>query len=153
MKSLLRQIATLFGVGRFPKAPGTVGTLATIPIFVALSQISIIAYMTVVLIIAIVGIIAAQAYQEETGEHDRAEIVIDEVAGFLITMTMVPVHWKTIIIGFLIFRFLDILKPWPIGMLDKNVKGGAGVMADDIVAGIIGNVIMQVLLHYYGSYI
>ncbi len=109
--------------------------------------------MGIVLVIAIVGIIASQAYQDETGDHDRSEIVIDEVAGFLITMALVPIHWKSIALGFILFRFLDILKPGPIGWLDKNLKGGAGVMADDIVAGIIGNIIILTFLHYYPGFI
>lgn len=148
MKSFLKLFATFFEIGKFPKAPGTVGTLATIPLFMAMSGLSDLTYMTLVIVIVILGIFAAQAYQSDILEHDRQEIVIDEVAGYLITMTLVPCNWKTILAGFILFRFLDILKPWPISYLDKNVKGGAGVMVDDVAAGIIANVVLQLTLNY-----
>lgn len=149
MKSFLKLIATFFEIGKFPKAPGTMATLATIPVFMMMSQLMPITYMTLVLVIVIVGLFASQAYESDVVEHDSKEIVIDEVAGYLITMTLVPCNWKTILAGFILFRFFDILKPWPISYLDQNVKGGAGVMVDDIAAGIIGNMVMQLILNYF----
>lgn len=145
-KKTLKLIATYFGVGLSPKAPGTVATLATIPLFLLLSQLPDVAYLGITLGICILGIFAAQAYEETSITHDSQEIVIDEVAGFLITMALVPVSWKNISMGFILFRLLDIFKPWPIGYLDKKIQGGVGVMADDIAAGLIASVIMQLLL-------
>jgi phosphatidylglycerophosphatase A len=145
LNSLLIQIATLFGVGKSPKAPGTVATLATIPLWYLLSQLGPIFYMAITLLLVFVGIIAAQAYEDHIGKHDSKEIVIDEVVGFLITMTWLPITWQSMVIGFAVFRFLDIVKPPPIRQLDRNVGGGFGVMVDDIVAGIIGSIIMQLL--------
>lgn len=151
MREFLKLIATYFNIGKFPKAPGTVATIATIPLFVLLSRLPDIAYLMTVFTITIVGVFAAQAYEADAEKHDSKEIVIDEVAGFLITMAMIPCTLKSIALGFVLFRIFDILKPWPIGMLDKKVQGGFGVMADDIAAGIIASVIMQVVLTYYPS--
>ena len=80
--------------------------------------------------------------------HDSKEIVIDEVAGFLITMTWLPMTWQSVVIGFILFRFFDIVKPPPIRQLDKKIQGGVGVMIDDIAAGIISNFILQILFTY-----
>ncbi|MBC7457607.1 MAG: phosphatidylglycerophosphatase A [Bdellovibrionaceae bacterium] len=142
-------IATFFNIGKVPKAPGTVATLATIPVFILMSHLSDVAYLVLVFAITILGIFAAQAYEAVATEHDSKEIVIDEVAGFLITMAMIPCTIKSVIIGFILFRLFDIFKPWPISVLDKKVKGGVGVMVDDIAAGIIANILMQLILTYY----
>lgn len=151
MKNVLKLIATFFNIGQFSKAPGTVATVATIPLFVFMSRLPDVVYMMVVFAITILGIFAAQAYESDAVEHDSKEIVIDEVAGFLITMALVPCTWKAILLGFFLFRFFDILKPWPISYLDKNVKGGVGVMVDDIAAGIISSILIQLILNYFPS--
>lgn len=145
LNQTLLWIATFFNIGKFPKAPGTMATLATIPIWWALSQAGPIIYMIVTLVLFPIGVIAAQAYENQSDTHDSKEIVIDEVVGFLITMTWLPMTWQSVVIGFAIFRFLDIVKPPPIRQLDRKVKGGFGVMLDDVVAGIIGSLIMQLL--------
>lgn len=147
--NILILIATFFNIGKFPKAPGTIATLATIPLFVLMSHLPDIIYMMITFGIVILGIFAAQAYEAVAPEHDSKEIVIDEVAGYLITMALVPCTFKSVAIGFILFRIFDIFKPWPIGMLDKKVQGGVGVMVDDIAAGIIASVIMQLILTYY----
>src|SRR5689334_9109803 len=135
----LLQLAVFFGVGKSPKAPGTVATAATIPVWYLLAQTGPFIYMGVTLILVFVGVAAANAYEAISDRHDSKEIVIDEVVGYLITMTWLPVTWQSALIGFLVFRFFDILKPPPIRQLDQKVKGGFGVMVDDIVAGIIGS--------------
>ena len=142
---ILIQIAILFGVGKFPKAPGTVATLATIPLWYVMSFLNPMLYMLLVLGFIGLGIVASQAYENHSGKHDSKEIVIDEVVGYLITMTWLPVTWQSAVIGFLLFRFFDIVKPPPIRQLDRKVQGGFGVMVDDIVAGIISSIIMQFL--------
>lgn len=144
-KSILIQIAILFGVGKFPKAPGTVATLATIPLWYGMSFLTPMLYMFLVLALIVLGILASEAYEAHSGKHDSKEIVIDEVVGYLITMTWLPVTWQSAVIGFLVFRFFDIVKPPPIRQLDQKVQGGFGVMVDDIAAGIIGSVVMQLL--------
>ena len=144
-KTILIQIAILFGIGKSPKAPGTVATLATIPLWYVMSFLNPMLYMLLVLGLIGLGIVAAQAYEAHSGQHDSKEIVIDEVVGYLITMTWLPVTWQSAVIGFLVFRFFDIVKPPPIRQLDRKVQGGFGVMVDDIVAGIIGSIVMQVV--------
>ena len=108
------------------------GTLATIPLWFLLSQTGPIPYMLVTFLLIPVGVMAAQAYEDSVQKHDSKEIVIDEVVGFLITMTWVPLTWQSLVFGFCIFRFLDIVKPPPIRQLDQKVGGGFGVMVDNI---------------------
>ena len=146
---ILLLIATFFNVGKFPKAPGTFATLATIPLFILMSRLPDVIYMMLTFGIVILGIFAAQAFEAVSPEHDSKEIVIDEVAGFLITMALVPCTIKSVAVGFVFFRLFDIFKPWPISALDKKVKGGVGVMVDDVAAGIAASVMMQVILTYY----
>ncbi|MGZ3773825.1 MAG: phosphatidylglycerophosphatase A family protein [Pseudobdellovibrionaceae bacterium] len=145
MRSFLKLLATFFGVGRFPWGPGTVATLATIPLVVLLWKAGVFVYMAAIILLLPVGIAAAQVYEQDKGGHDFKEIVIDEVVGFLITMVWLPLTWQAIVIGFLLFRLLDITKPLFIGYLDKKIQGGLGVMMDDVVAGIIASLIMQIL--------
>ncbi|MBC7421642.1 MAG: phosphatidylglycerophosphatase A [Bdellovibrio sp.] len=145
MQKILLLTATFFNIGKSKYAPGTMGTLATIPLWYLLSQLGSFTYMAITLLLIPVGVAAAQAYVTYSNTHDAQEIVIDEVVGYLITMVWLPLTWQSAVIGFVVFRFLDILKPPPIRNLDRKVKGGFGVMIDDIAAGIIGSVIMQLL--------
>lgn len=138
-------VATFFGVGFSPKAPGTFGTLAAIPLVILLAYLGPFFYMGATLVIVLLGIMAAEAYQSRAGGHDRQDIVIDEVIGFLITMTWLPITWQSLVLGFVLFRTLDILKPFPIGYLDKKIQGGLGVVVDDMAAGIIASLILQYL--------
>lgn len=91
------------------------------------------------------GMWVSSFYKSSEDTHDAQEIVIDEVAGILITMTWLPAHWFYVVTGFVLFRLLDILKPYPISAADQKIKGGIGVMADDILAGIIANIILQIV--------
>ena len=145
MRKFLKSLATLFGVGLVPKAPGTFGTLATIPIFILLTLAGPLAYLGFVILLLPVGIAACHIYEQDKGGHDHKEIVIDEVLGFLITMLWLPMTWQAILIGFVLFRVLDITKPLFIGYLDKKIQGGLGVMVDDVAAGIIASFVLQVL--------
>jgi len=138
-------ISTFFGAGKVSKAPGTVGTLATVPLAFLFMKLGPIVHMTGVFLLTFLGIWASEMYQRQQGGHDRQEIVIDEVVGFLITMTWLPITWQSFVGGFLLFRLFDIWKPWPIRLLDRNVKGGFGVVADDMAAGILANVILNVV--------
>lgn len=145
MRNFLVRLATLFGVGRFPKGPGTAGTLATIPLVVLLWKLGPLVYMAAVILLLPVAIAACEYYEQAHGGHDHKEIVIDEVLGFLITMVWLPMTWQAIVIGFALFRVLDITKPLFIGYLDKRIQGGLGVVLDDVAAGVIASLIMQVL--------
>lgn len=148
IRNFFKNLATFFGIGYFPKSPGTAGTLATIPLVLLLSWAGPLVYMSFVILLLPLAILAAQIYQEDNGGHDRQEIVIDEVIGFLIGMTWLPMTWNSILMGFLLFRVLDIFKPFPIGYLDKKVPGGLGVVIDDVVAGIITSLILQYIYQH-----
>lgn len=145
LNTLLVNLATLFGIGKISKAPGTLATLITIPIWYFVAQAGPVIYMVIAFLLFPLGIWAAQVYEKQTGTHDSKEIVIDEVVGFLITMTWLPLTWQSAVLGFLLFRFFDIVKPPPIRQLDEKIPGGFGVMVDDVVAGIISSILMQLI--------
>lgn len=148
-KTFICVSATWFGCGRAPRAPGTFGTLGAIPLAFALSKFfSDIGYMAITLLLVVFSIFVATAYEEMTGRHDSPEFVLDEVVGFLVTMAMVPMHPAAILVGFSLFRLFDILKPFPISYIDRKMPGGVGAVADDLLAGIFSNIVLQVLLSY-----
>ncbi|AGH45978.1 phosphatidylglycerophosphatase A family protein [Paraglaciecola psychrophila] len=126
-----------FGSGLAAKMPGTFGTLAALPLVVLLSHFSSFSvYLIVTILVCVFGIWICGKTAEDMGVHDDSSIVWDEVAGMLITMLAVPLSWQTVLVGFMLFRFFDILKPWPISYLDKHVHGGFGIMIDDVLAGL-----------------
>ena len=138
-------LATGFGVGYSPVAPGTLGTLVAIPIYYFLSEIPSPLYE-----ITLIGFIFLSVWISEKAEiffvkKDDQRIVIDEIVGFLITMLWIPKTTRFIIIGFILFRFFDILKPIPIRRLEKGLKGGYGVVLDDVAAGAYANIVLQVI--------
>lgn len=139
-----------FGSGLSPKAPGTIGTLAAIPLYLLLSLLELEWYLLATLVISLLGVWTCAVTSSALDVHDHPGIVIDEFAGFLITMVAVPLSIYTLILGFLLFRLFDILKPWPIGWLDHRVQGGLGIMLDDIVAGVYALVCMHLLITYTG---
>ena len=141
-------LALGFGSGLAPKAPGTFCTLAAVPIFLLLFPLSPIYYALVVLFMTISGIYICQKTADAVGVHDHGAIVWDEIVGFLITMFMIPVSWQSLLMGFILFRFFDIVKPWPICFIDKKVQGGLGIMLDDVLAGLFSLLIMQLIYTY-----
>lgn len=138
-------VVTFFYVGKLSKAPGTFGTLAAIPLWYFLNSFSPLIYMTCVIGLLLLGIIYSQAYEGHIKTHDNSEVVIDEVVGFLITMTWLPITWQSVVCGFVLFRFFDIVKPPPIKQLDQRIPGGLGVMIDDVAAGIISSILLQII--------
>lgn len=148
-KQLLRSPTLLlafgFGSGLAPKAPGTMGTIAAIPLWWLLAQLPLASYLMVVLVSAIIGIYICGAAAKTLGVHDHGGIVWDEFVGFWIAMAALPVTWTSLILGFVLFRFFDIVKPWPISWLDKKVSGGFGIMIDDVIAGIAAAGIIALL--------
>ncbi|HEY5925119.1 MAG TPA: phosphatidylglycerophosphatase A [Kofleriaceae bacterium] len=146
MNTLSKAIATALGAGYSPIAPGTCGTAVTVPLVFALAPLPIWQYAAVVIAIIAVGIWAADRADRAWGTHDSGRIVVDEVAGYLTTMALVDRgHWIPLVVGFVVFRALDIVKPPPIRWLDRNVPGGFGVVIDDVAAGVLGMVIMVAL--------
>ena len=138
-------IVTYFGIGYLKPAPGTWGTLFTIPLWYFLSQLGPVVYMAVTFLLIVVAIAACEIYEKHIEGHDHSHVVIDEVVGYLITMTWLPFTWQACVLGFFLFRILDIAKPFPIGYLDKKVGGGFGVVVDDLVAGAIANIVLQLV--------
>lgn len=142
-QSLLKHIATLGFIGYLPFAPGTWGTLAGL-IFVIFANPSIPVHLAFIIAVAVIGVVASDTAEKIIGEADSGHIVIDEFAGYLVSVSFLPHTYGYLIAGFLLFRIFDILKPFPIRTLERALKGGAGIMADDILAGIFTNVILQV---------
>jgi phosphatidylglycerophosphatase A len=136
MDSPAKIVALFFGAGLSPVAPGTVGTLAAIPLYLLICQTGLLGYLLATLAVTVIGLWASDRATRELGVHDHAAIVIDEVAGYLVTMAFLPLSWPAVVIGFFAFRFFDIIKPWPIRWLDAKVSGGLGIMADDLLAGV-----------------
>jgi phosphatidylglycerophosphatase A len=130
--------ASFFGSGYVPVAPGTAGTVAAIPVWWALSHAPGWEYLAATAAIAITGMAAAQRAGLYYGVADSGHIVIDEVAGYLITMAFLPRTLFAALAGFLLFRACDVLKPWPASVFDRDPrwKNGAGVVLDDLFAGL-----------------
>ena len=105
-------------------------------------------YALVTIVACLAGIWICGKTAEDMQVHDDSSIVWDEVAGLLITMWAVPLSWQTMLLGFLLFRFFDILKPWPISYLDKHVHGGFGIMVDDVLAGVFALICLHTTLHF-----
>lgn len=145
LRKPVQLLAVGFGSGLAPKAPGTFGTLAAIPLYLLLSMLAPLPYALMVLLLTFVGFYICGKAAEEVGVHDHPAIVWDEFIGFFITMFMVPVSWQSIVLGFILFRFFDIAKPWPISFVDKKVSGGFGIMIDDVIAGLFSLIIMQLV--------
>jgi len=138
------------GLGLAPKAPGTFGTLLGIPILLIMPQ-HIAAYMVALVAMFLLGVWCCHACAKNLGVHDHPGIVWDEVVGYLITMIAVPHSLVWILVGFLLFRLFDILKPWPIGWIDKKLDGGIGIMLDDVLAGVFALIVMQIALRFVKS--
>lgn len=125
-----------FGSGLAPKAPGTFGTLAGIPVYLLLQPLPLAEYLFATALLALLGIWLCGYTARALGVHDHGGIVWDEIVGLLVTMIAVPLDWRWLLAGFLLFRLFDILKPWPIRWLDRRVGGGFGIMVDDLLAGL-----------------
>lgn len=132
-----RALATWFGSGLLPKAPGTWGSLAALPfawVIVTVGGAWVLAAATV--IIYLVGIWSTRVFLRTTDDPDPGPVVIDEVAGMWMTLIMVPPDLLIYAFGFVAFRIVDIFKPWPACWADRSVKGAQGVMLDDVLAAI-----------------
>jgi phosphatidylglycerophosphatase A len=137
-----------FGSGLARKAPGTLGTAAAIPLYWLLIQSGLPIYSVSTVVATLAGIWICGIAADKLGEHDFSGIVWDEVAGYLITMWLVPFSWKALLLGFVLFRIFDILKPWPIRWIDQKVQGGLGIMLDDVVAGIFAGALLWAAAQY-----
>lgn len=135
------------GSGASPWAPGTMGTVAAIIPYLWFAQLSPLMYLLMLLVTTLVGIWLCDRTSNDIGVKDHGGIVWDEFVGFWITMFMAPAGWLWILVGFVLFRVFDILKPWPIKWADKKVSGGLGVMLDDMIAGVFAAICLQLLVY------
>ena len=126
-----------FGSGAAPVAPGTFGTALAVLIYLFLPAMTWPVYVLFLLLSFTLGVWLCGKTASDIGVHDHGGIVWDEFVGYWITMFLAPEGWLWMLIGFVLFRIFDIVKPWPIRWLDKNVSGGFGVMIDDVLAGLM----------------
>lgn len=135
-----------FGSGLAKKAPGTLGTLAAVPVYWVFAQTHIFVYSLLTVAVMISGIWICGLAAKKLGEHDFGGIVWDEIAGYLITLWLVPFSWQAMVVGFLLFRVFDIIKPWPIKWVDQRMEGGFGIMLDDVLAGVFAGFLLLLFI-------
>lgn len=140
-------IASVGYSGYSPFAPGTAGTLASIPIYLLLFWAGWTVYIAALIALFFIGVWAANIGEEVWGKKDPGQVVIDETAGYLITMLFVPLSVFSVIAGFFLFRIADIIKPPPARQFDA-MSGGWGIMLDDVAAGAYALAAMQLLTHF-----
>ncbi len=138
-------IATVFFIGYFPFAPGTVASLFAM-IILFIFKFSDISIFIMLIITFILGIISSDKMEKQTNKKDPSYVVIDEFAGYLTSVFLIPLNIQNLLLAFLFFRFFDILKPPPIKQIEKKVKGGLGIMIDDIIAGAMSNLLLRIFL-------
>jgi len=145
MNCLSEILATFFYVGKIPWAPGTFGSLGGLLLFVAVADKPLLGALLFILILA-GGVFAAGRVEKMNGKKDPKCVVIDEVAGMPIVYFMIPIKIELLILGFVLYRILDIIKPFGARRLEQ-LPGGWGIMADDVLCGIYANLILQALVH------
>jgi phosphatidylglycerophosphatase A len=131
-----------FGSGLSPIAPGTAGTLIAIPIVLVLQHFGFVVHAAFAVLAMAAGIYVCGESARRLGVHDHPGIVWDEIAGFTVTMLAAPPQWAWLVAGFVLFRFFDIVKPWPIREADHRLSGGLGIMLDDVIAGFFAAAIL-----------
>ena len=141
------------GAGLSPWAPGTAGTLAAIPLYLLLQPLAVPAYLAVAAALFLLGVWTCGRTAAALGVKDHRAIVWDEVAGYLFTMTAAPPGWIWVATGFFLFRFFDVVKPWPAAAADRVVAGGLGIMLDDLVAAVYASVVLQAVAWLAGRYL
>jgi phosphatidylglycerophosphatase A len=139
-------IATGLYSGYLPKAPGTWGSVVGLVVYFFLHTLSLPAYLTTIGVLLVVGAFAAGSAEKIMDRKDPGQVVIDEIVGMLITLAAAPPQPIIWLLGFGLFRFFDIVKPFPIHWIDKRIQGGVGIMLDDVVAGFYSFVVLQGVL-------
>lgn len=150
MKFLARLLATTLGTGYAPVAPGTAGALFILVLYFFATPVSPVIFLAVILALFFVGTWAATETEKDYG-HDASQINIDEVVGMLITLFLVEKSLTSMIIGFALFRFFDIVKPFPVNKM-QDLPRGWGVMMDDVIAGIFSNILLHLTMFVIGTY-
>lgn len=138
-----------FGSGLSPYFPGTIGSLVAIIFWLPMNLLAPLFYWFIIIMAVIFGVFICQKTADELGSSDPGCIVWDEFVGMWITLFFIPhITWLWILVAFLLFRFFDIAKPWPIRWFDEQVSGGFGIMVDDIVAGFLSGIVL-VMLNFF----
>lgn len=132
-----------FGSGTLPKAPGTWGTLAALPFVPLLQLLPVWGYALVLVAAFAFGCWLCGRVTDDLQVHDHEGIVWDEFVGLWLTLWLAPPGWLWLLAGFLLFRLFDILKPWPVRWADRQVRGGLGIMLDDVLAGVLAWLVLQ----------
>ena len=136
-----------FGSGLSPWMPGTAGSAAGVLLFLLLAGLGWLSYLLIVIALLLAGVYLCGKTAAALKAHDHSAIVWDEIVGILITFFMLPKEGWWMVSGFLLFRFFDIVKPWPISLADRHVKGGLGIMLDDVIAALFALLIIQTALY------
>jgi phosphatidylglycerophosphatase A len=145
-------VATFFGIGRLRPGPGTWGSAATVLLWAGLARglspsLRTPVAIALAVLVALIGIPAATQVARGSGTKDPQFVVIDEVAGQLVALVAVPLAWKSFLAGFILFRVFDIVKPPPVRQLEA-IPEGAGIVLDDVAAGLYALAAMHLLLHF-----
>ena len=143
-------IATGAYSGSLPKAPGTWGSAVGVLLWLLVSRLDLLPYGAIITLLFFVGVLSGGAAEKIIDQSDPPQVVIDEIVGQLLALTAVPLHPVPILLSFLLFRFFDILKPFPANWIDRHLCGGLGIMLDDIVASLYALLVLQLGLWLYG---
>jgi phosphatidylglycerophosphatase A len=149
VRTLVVLLATAGGVGYVPMAPGTAGSLVALPLLPVLAGLrarSPLAGWLTVAVLLLVALWAADRAERILPGRDHGRIVIDEVAGMVVAGLFVPGTWGAAVLAFVLFRILDVAKPWPASLVDRHVHSGLGVVGDDVVAGVYAGAGARLLL-------
>ena len=142
-------LATGCFIGNISFAPGTFGSILGIPLCFLLSKINLLVAVLLTVMFVLFAILIAQEAENILKTKDPGCIVIDEIAGLMVTLIGLPFNIISVGSGFLIFRFLDVWKPYPIRFVENKLSGGAGIVMDDVAAGICGNLLLRVVFIFY----
>ncbi len=149
----VRLVATGFGLGKVPFAPGTAGTLLGVPIFVIFAGMSWQMHLLSILALSFLAVYVSGEEEKMLNTKDAPSIVIDEIVGLQFTMFLITPTSLYIVLGFIAFRIFDIVKPFPIGLCERKIPGGWGIVTDDIVAGIYAHIVLALFILVKGVYI
>ena len=134
-----------FGSGLSPFAPGTMGTLVAIPFALVLKSLDPAWFWLALIVLFLLGVKLCSDVSQKLGVHDHGGIVWDEMVGYWLAVSLVPLQWQWLLGAFVLFRFFDIVKPWPIRQIDRKAGGGLGIMIDDVVAAVFTMIVLAVV--------
>ena len=152
MSSFNRRFIIFLATGAYsgfsPIMPGTAGSVVGVLLFIIIASLSMPVYLLTILAFIALSVWVSERAEKIFEKEDASQIVIDEIAGYFVTMAFLPCDWKYIAAGFVLFRIFDITKPYPANRINDNVHGGVGVVFDDIVAGVYANLVLQAILFF-----